>query len=196
MRRPAPALLTLASLGAATGLAPGVALAETMPQLNFANPLTTAQVVWMALIFAGLYFALSRVGLPAVEGVLAERAQRIEQDLATARQAKAQADAAAAEARTESAKARAEANAAINSATVSAKAEADARNSALAATLDAQLAEAEQRIEASRASAMSALRDVATETATALIARMTGQSPDAQAVDGAVHDALAARGQA
>ncbi len=30
-----------------------------MPQLDFANPLTISQVVWMALIFGALYFLLS-----------------------------------------------------------------------------------------------------------------------------------------
>ena len=37
-----------------------------MPQLDFANPLTTSQVVWGAIIFVVLYVLLSRIGLPKV----------------------------------------------------------------------------------------------------------------------------------
>ena len=47
--------LRLALLGL---LLPGVAHAEGMPQLDFANPLTTSQVVWGALIFIVLYILL------------------------------------------------------------------------------------------------------------------------------------------
>ena len=37
-----------------------------MPQLDFANPLTTSQVVWGAIIFVVLYILLSRIALPKV----------------------------------------------------------------------------------------------------------------------------------
>ena len=66
-------------------LLPGVAHAEGMPQLDFANPLTTSQVVWGAIIFALLYFVLSRFALPRVAEVIEQRAQHIAADLETAR---------------------------------------------------------------------------------------------------------------
>jgi hypothetical protein len=45
---------------AATLLAASPAFAGTMPQLDFANPLLKAQVIWGAVIFAGLYLAIGR----------------------------------------------------------------------------------------------------------------------------------------
>ena len=73
-------------------------------------------------------------------------------------------------------RARAEAQAAIAAATQQAKAEAATRTSAMNETLDARLAEAEGSIAAARQSAMGALRQVAGETATAVIVRLTGES--------------------
>ena len=41
-------------------LLPTAAHAEGMPQLDFGNPLTTAQVVWGAVIFAALVSSVAR----------------------------------------------------------------------------------------------------------------------------------------
>jgi hypothetical protein len=41
-------------------LLPTAAQAEGMPQLDFANPLTTSQVVWGAIIFAALVSSVAR----------------------------------------------------------------------------------------------------------------------------------------
>ena len=68
-----------------------------MPQLDFSNPLTIAQVVWMAIIFGLLYYLLARYVLPQVGAVIDDRTQRISSDLDSARAAKAQSDAAIAE---------------------------------------------------------------------------------------------------
>ena len=68
-----------------------------MPQLDFSNPLTIAQVVWMAIIFGVLYYVLARYTLPQVAEVVDGRANRIAADLDSARAAKAQSDAAIAE---------------------------------------------------------------------------------------------------
>jgi len=88
-----------------------------MPQLDFGNPWTIAQVVWMLIIFGALYFVMKQYALPQVEGVLAARRARIEADLESAQAAKQRADAALAEHQAETARARAESQAAINAAT-------------------------------------------------------------------------------
>ena len=75
-------------------LLPAAARAEGMPQLDFANPLTTSQVVWGVIIFAVLYVLLARIGLPKVGEVIEQRARHIAADLETAQKSKAQADAA------------------------------------------------------------------------------------------------------
>jgi len=98
-------------LAAALLLLPTTAFAaEGMPQLDFANKLTLAQVVWGAIIFVVLYLLLSRWALPQVGGVLATRAAAISGDLDTARAAKAKADAAIAELTDATQRARAEAS--------------------------------------------------------------------------------------
>lgn len=176
-------------------LRPDAAMAEGMPQLDFANPLTTTQVIWGIVIFVVLYVLLSRWTLPQVGEVLERRAASIEADLDTARTAKATADAAVAEMTDATGRARAEAQAEISSAVDRAKQAAAAQAAEQEARLEAQLKEAEDRIAASRAAAMGALRQVATDTAVTIIGRLTGSTPDTRAVEGAVGTALAARGQ-
>lgn len=164
-----------------------------MPQLDFANPLTIAQVVWMALIFGGLYLLLARWALPQVASVVESRAHRITVDLDSARIAKAESDSAIAEVTEATRKASADAQAAIGAAIAHAKAEASQQARADDERLTAQLAQAEQRIGAARVAAMGALRQVATETAETVILRLTGQPAAPGAVATAIGNAMTAR---
>jgi F-type H+-transporting ATPase subunit b len=169
---------------------------EGMPQLNFANPLTLAQVVWLAIIFVVLYLLLSRWALPQVGEVLEMRAETIARDLEAARGAKAGADSAVAELTEATRQAQSGAQAEIAGAVAQAKEAAAAQAAVLNARLDAQLTAAEGQIAAARGAALGALRQVATDTAAEVVARLTGNRPDVAAVDAAVGTALAARGQA
>ena len=173
---------------------PAAAMAKGMPQLDFSTPLTLSQVVWGAIVFIVLYIMLSKTGLPMVASVLEERATKIAKDLNEARAAKASADAGMAEADQATAKARAESQAAINTALEQAKNAAAAQAETLNARLEKQLHDAETQIAGARASAMSAIRQVASETAATVVTRLTGLSPDPARVDNAVASALAARG--
>jgi F-type H+-transporting ATPase subunit b len=175
-------------------LVPAAARAEGMPQLDFTTPLTISQVVWGAIIFVVLYILLSRGGLPLVTTVLEERATKIAKDLDEARAAKARADTGMTEAEQATAKARAESQAAINAALEEAKNAATTQAEALNARLEKQLQDSEAQIAQARASAMSALRQVATETAATVVTRLTGAAPDPGRLDGAIGSALAARG--
>jgi F-type H+-transporting ATPase subunit b len=179
---------------AALPMLPAAAMAEGMPQLDFSTPLTLSQVVWGAIIFAVLYILLSRTGLPLVASVLDERATRIARDLDEARAAKASADAGMTEAEQATAKARADSQAAINAALEEAKKAAAGQAETLNARLEKQLHDAEVQIGQARASAMSALRQVATETAATVVTRLTGVAPDPGRLDHAIGSALAARG--
>jgi F-type H+-transporting ATPase subunit b len=185
-------LRRLSALAVCT-LLPSAAMAEGMPQLDFANPLTTSQVVWGAIIFVLLYVLLSRFGLPRVASVIEERARNIAADLETARASKARADEAAVEVSAATARARAEAQGAINAALDVAKQEATARTAVLNERLEKQLQEAEAQIAAARGAALRALREVATDTATTVIARLTGAAPDGPRLDSAIVAALASR---
>ncbi len=174
---------------------PAAAMAEGMPQLNFNNPLTLDQVGWGAVIFLIFFLLCWSWGLPQVKRVLDQRADAIAADLDAARSVKSEADTAVQDVAQATGRARAEAQGAINAAVDKAKRETAERAAVLDADLDARLQESEQRIAAAQASAMRALRTVATDAATALIARLTASTPDAARVERAVGAALAARGQ-
>ena len=183
-------------LVAALLLLPTAAMAEGMPQLDFANPLLTSQVVWLAIIFTVLYIVASRTALPKVAEVLEERATHIARDLESAQSAKSKADAAVEELTEATAKARSEAQAAINAALEQAKEDAAKQAAELNARLDRQLAESEAQIAAARTAAMGALREVATDTASTMVSRLTGAAPRADRLNGAIDRALSARGVA
>jgi F-type H+-transporting ATPase subunit b len=184
----------IASLAAGLAAVPTLALAQGgLPQLDFANKLTTYQVLWGAVIFLILYILASRTALPVVEAVLETRARRIAGDLEGAKDAKTRADAGIQAAAAATAKARAEAQAAINAALESSKQAAAAQSAVLNDRLDKQLHEAEGQIAAARGAALAALPGVATDTAIALITRLTGMAPDPARLRGAIDAAVAAR---
>lgn len=162
-----------------------------MPQLDFANQLTISQVVWMAFIFAGLYFLLANWALPQVAGVLESRAHTIDTDLATARIAKEHADTAAAEVTSATRQANSEAQSAIAAAVTQAKAEAAEQTRSANEKLDLQMAEADTRISAAREQAMGALREVATGATSDVVTRLTGRAADPAAVTSAIAAVMA-----
>lgn len=201
-------LTITATLGAAVlgvVLAPALALAATtagappvegMPQLAFGHPLQgrylVSNVFWLLVIFGGLYFVMANYALPQVGAVIENRQARIAADLEAAQAAKSEADAAMAAHREATAKARAEAQARIAEALQGAQTQAQARSDELAARLAKQIEEADARIAAARDAAMGALRQVATDTTGALVARLGVQAEPA-VVNTAVDRALAAR---
>ncbi len=184
------------AVGICAGLSamPRLAMAEGgLPQLDFANKLTTYQVLWGVVIFAILYVLATRTALPSVEAVLLERAKRIAGDLEGAKDAKTRADAGIQAAAAATSAARSEAQAAINAALDSSKQAAAVQSAALNDRLDRQLKEAEGQIAAARGAALAALPGVATDTAIALITRLTGVAPDPVRLSGAINAAMAAR---
>jgi F-type H+-transporting ATPase subunit b len=162
-----------------------------MPQLDFANPLLLTQVLWLLVVFGALYVLLSKVALPPVAQVLADRETAINADLEAARALKAKADAAAAEQAAAAQRARAEAQAALRTAVDAAKAEAAKAEAQIGERLAADLAAAETRIAAAKTQALGAIRTVAAEAAVEATVKLTGLMPDAGAVVAAVDAALA-----
>lgn len=183
-------------LAAGPGDAPPV---PGMPQLAFGHitqgPLLLSQMIWLFLIFGAMYYLVKNYGLPHVASVIEERRQRIEGDLEAAQKAKEEADAAMAALREATSRARAEAQSSVANAVQAAETENAQKAEALNARLNAQIAEAEARIERSRAAAMGALREVASETTAAVMAKLVG-TPDAASVVAAVDRELMARGRA
>lgn len=183
------ALAVAGSLSASPVLAAG-----GMPQLDFTNPLTLSQVIWGAIIFIVLYIVLSRFVLPLVGEVLEERAAHIARDLEAARASKEQADSGMTQGNAAIARARTEAQAAVNQALDEAKSAAAAQAETLNQQLESRLREAEAQINAARTQAMGALSQVASDTATEVVARLTGTRPDAARVDNSVGAVMVRRG--
>ena len=69
-------------------------------------------------------------------------------------------------------------------------AEAEERRKALEAKLNAQLAEAEKQIAATKTAAMANVRGIAVDAASAIVERLIGTAPPAPAVAAAVDEAL------
>jgi F-type H+-transporting ATPase subunit b len=175
-------------------LAPAAAMAEgTLPQMDFHNPLTATQVLWMAVILVVLYLVLARWGLPEMGKVLESRASVIAGDLAAARAAKTAADQAVAQLNATMTQARNAAQAQIASAVTQAKAQAGVNAAALAARLDAKLAASEAQIDAARTQAMAAIKPVAEATASTILSKLTGNVPEGEPLARRVDEALAAR---
>ena len=165
-----------------------------MPQLDFANPLTTSQVIWGAVIFVVLYLLYSRWALPQVADGAADARGQIEADLEAARGAKTAADTAMAElvrGRARSACRRAGADRAGPGSRQGRG--GGRRRRRLNARLETEIAAAEHRIGAARAAALGAVQQVAVEAAQAVVARLVGTGIDPAAVERAVASTLAAR---
>jgi len=147
-----------------------------MPQLDFAT--WPNQIFWLAVTLVVIYFLLTRLVLPRIGAVLAERSGTITNDLAAASELKQQA-VAAEKAYTEAlAAARAEAGRIV----AEAKAEIAKDLAAAIAKADAEIAaravESEQAIAEIRAGALDSIIEVARDTARAVVAALGG------AVDG------------
>jgi len=158
-----------------------------MPQLDFAT--FPNQIFWLLVTLVVIYFVLTRVALPRIASVLAERQGTISNDLAAAEELKLKAqdaeeayNKALADARAEAQKIIAEAKAEIQEGLDAAVAKADAE-------ISAKSAESEKKIAEIRAGAMESVTEVATETAQEIVATL-GQKADAKALSDAVANRL------
>ena len=145
-----------------------------LPQLRTEH--WAGQMVWLVIIFAVFYLLISRVFAPRLRKVIDTRGATIAEDLANARANRDEAEAQAREAAAETAAAHAAAKKLGAEAIARSNAEIAAAQAAEDVKLNARLAEAEGRIKIARDEAMSHVRDIASETASALIAKLTGKA--------------------
>lgn len=165
-------------------LTPAVAMAEgKMPQMDFSDPLTGAQVVWMAVIMVALYFLMARWALPQLGGVIEQRQRRIADDLDTARRARAEAEHAVSELNIAIQNARESSQGAIAEAVSAAKERVHAQSTELNERLEAQVARAEAEIESARQQAVAALQPVAREVTSTLLQRLVGEAVDEKRIE-------------
>lgn len=159
-----------------------------MPQLDIA--LYPNLIFWLLVALVALYLILTRVALPRIVTILAERNDAISNDLERAAIFKRRAEeaetaynAALARAREESQKIAADAKAQINKelATLMARAEAE---------IAAKSAESTTRIREIEASAAESVTEVARATATEIVAAFGPRAVDADTVAAAVANRL------
>ena len=154
-----------------------------MPQLDFST--WPNQIFWLLVTLVVIYLVLSKIALPRIGAVLADRKSTITNDLAAAEELKQKAvsaekayNDALANARTEAAKIIAAAKAEIQKDLDAATAKADAE-------IAAKAAESEKTIAGIRDGAAAAVAEVAKDVAAALVGALGGGA-DAKTVTAAV----------
>lgn len=154
-----------------------------MPQLDFTT--FPNQIFWLVVTLLVIYFVLSRIALPRIGGVLAERKGMITNDLAAAEELKLSAVSAEKAYNDALVRARGEATMIVNEA----KADIQKDLAKAIAQADIQIAaksaESEKRIGEIRAGALDAIAEVAKDTAQELVAALGGAA-DAKSVAAAV----------
>jgi F-type H+-transporting ATPase subunit b len=163
--------------GAEAAAAPG------MPQLDFST--WGNQIFWLVITLVVIYMILSRVALPRIAAVLAERQGTITNDIAAAEDLKVKAKEAEAAYDKALVDARAEAHKIVAQAKADIQGDLDAAIAKADAEIAAKAAESEKAIGEIRAGALDAVREVAADTAKEIVAALGGKA-DAKSVKSAV----------
>ena len=174
---------TDAAHGAASACVDGGGSAIGMPALCgewYAN-----QIFWLVVTLVVIYFVLSKVALPRIASVLAERQGTITNDIAAAEELKAKAADAEAAYEKALADARAEAGRIAAEAKAEMQAEVDVAMQKADAEIAARTAESEARITEIRAGAAEAVKEVARDTAKEVVAAL-GIDIDDKSIEAAV----------
>ncbi len=145
-----------------------------------------AQLAWLTLSFVLLYVLMSKVALPRIASILAERSRHIADDLKAAQNFKEQSDVASAAYEKALADARTRAQGIANATRERQAAAAAETNKRLESQLNDRIAAAEQSIAATRAAAMGNVAAIAASTATAIVERLIGKAPAEHEVAAAV----------
>lgn len=168
---------------AAADHAAEAASAPGMPQLDFSN--WGNQIFWLLVTLVVIYFVLSRIALPRIAAVLAERQGTITNDIAAAEELKAKAAEAEEAYNKALVDARAEAQRIVAEAKAEIQADLDAATAKADAEIAAKAAESEKAIAEIRAGAIDSIREVAADTAKEIVSALGGKA-DAKAVEAAV----------
>ena len=158
-----------------------------LPQFEFQH--WFGQIVYLIFLFAILYWLMARVFVPRLRGVIDQRAATIADAVATARQVQAEAAGQAEAAKAEVEAARASSRAMATAAKARVTDAANARAAEEEAVVNARIAEAETAIGKTRDAAMTNVASIASDTAAAIVERLTGKAPTAAEATAAVKGA-------
>jgi F-type H+-transporting ATPase subunit b len=149
-----------------------------------------SQLVSLLIAFVALYLIVSRIALPKVGKTIDDRQAAIEGDLAAAQKLKDESDAALKAYEADLAAARSRAQAIGTETREKLNAASEAERKTLEDKLAVKLADAEKSIAATRTAAMSNVRGIAADAASAIVQRLTGAVPDGKTVETAVDASL------
>lgn len=158
--------------------------APGMPQLDFTT--FPNQIFWLVVTIVVLYLILSRVALPRIGSVLADRRGTITSDIAAAEEAKRKAAEAEEAYQNALAEARAEAARIVDKARAEMQQELDAQIQRAEAQISERTAQSEHRIREIRESAMDMVSEVARDTAKEVL-KVFEVKADARSVTAAVN---------
>jgi F-type H+-transporting ATPase subunit b len=167
MASPKPAATTAATQAPAKP-------AEVFPPFDAST--FVPQLIWLALTFGFLYFALSKYLLPRITDVIDARQDGIARDLARADALKKETEDALASYEKALAEAKAKGNEIAKTTRDGLTAETERERVKVEADLAKQTVAAEARIAASKTSAMASVNDIAGETVAAIVGKLTGST--------------------
>jgi len=158
-----------------------------LPQLDFST--WPSQIFWLAVALLVLYQLMAKVALPRISSVLEERADAIADDLDRADEFRRKAEEAEQTYQRALADARAKAQGIAAETRAEIQKEVDAEIARADAEIAARSQESERRIAEIRENAMSAVEEVAGDTAIEVVRAIL---PDAAGDDGAIRAAVRA----
>ncbi len=163
-----------------------------MPQIDQLSEswFAVSQLFWLAIVFGAVFFIIGLYMLPKVEATVDARDRKIAEDLASAKAARDAADSLEEEYRTGTNRARGDAQGLIGKA----KDKAAVDTAKLVAKADAAIADkmaaAEAAIASARAQALAEMEQVASDSASALVERLSSAKISASDASNAVRAAL------
>jgi F-type H+-transporting ATPase subunit b len=159
-----------------------------LPQMDLGT--FPSQIFWLVVAMVVLFLLMSKIALPRIASVLEERADAIADDLDAAEEFKRKAEEAEAAYEQALKDARAKATEIAAETRAEIQKEVDAATAKADAEIAARAAEGEKRIAEIRDNAMAAVKDVADETALAVVEAVMPDAADAAALKSAVSSRL------
>lgn len=176
--------MALSFIGAAHAATGAPAPAGSFPP--FDSSTFAGQIFWLAITFGVTYYLMKTVALPRVAAIIEDRRARVANDLAEAEAAQQAAEDASKQFEAGITQAKVNAQGIGQDARNLAARESESRRHQIETELSAKMAAAERQIADTKAKAMTNVSGIAREAAAAIVERLTGAAPAANAVADAV----------
>lgn len=144
------------------------------------------QILWLAITFGVLLYAMNKFIIPRIGGIIEHRHTTIRTDLEEATALKAKAQEAGKAYETALAEAKAHAQTVAHKTHEDIVAATEGRRKSLEAELLKRMQQADSQISATKTKAMTNVRGIAGEAAAAIVEQLTGKAPPAGAVEAAL----------